>query len=66
MVEPNFIFSGILNLLFDGLTCNMGGHFAYCSYFSSPLFGFTTQLANVRVSFIVFIYLYHVCICIFF
>jgi len=34
--KPNFdvIFSsGIINLLFDGVTYNMGGHFAHCSYY---------------------------------
>ena len=28
--------SGIINLLFDGLAYNTSGHFAHCSYFSSP------------------------------
>ena len=39
---------GIINPLFDGLTYNTSGHFAHCSYFSSPLRGSenTTQLAN--------------------
>ena len=27
--------SGIINLLFDGLTYNTRGHFAHCSHFSS-------------------------------
>ena len=43
-IEANFqitIFfcSGIINLLFDGLAYNTSGHFAHCSYFSSPLRG---------------------------
>ena len=52
MEKPNFdvnFSSGIINLLFDGLTYNMRGHFAHCSYFSSPLRGLrknTTQLAK--------------------
>ena len=29
--------SGIINLLFDDLAYNTSGHFAHCSYFSSPL-----------------------------
>ena len=39
---------GIINPLFDGLTYNTSGHFAHCSYFSSPLRGSenTTQLAK--------------------
>ena len=42
--EPNFALftswnGGIINPLFDGLTYNMSGHFAHCSYFSSPLWG---------------------------
>ena len=39
---------GIINPLFDGLTYNTSGHFANCSYFSSPLRGSenTTQLAK--------------------
>ena len=39
---------GIINPLFDGLTYNTSGHFAHCSYFSSP-YGArknTTQLAK--------------------
>ena len=28
---------GIINPLIDGLTYNTSGHFAHCSYFSSPL-----------------------------
>ena len=32
-----FFWSGITNLLFDGLTYNTRRHFAHCSYFSSPL-----------------------------
>ena len=40
--EPNFALftswnGGIINPLFDGLTYNTSGHFAHCSYFSSPL-----------------------------
>ena len=40
--------SGIINLLFDGFTYNTRGHFAHCSYFSSPLRARknTTQLAK--------------------
>ena len=34
-----FFCSGIINLLFDGLAYNTSGHFAHCSYFSSPLRG---------------------------
>ena len=42
--EPNFALftswnGGIINPLFDGLTYNTSGHFAHCSYFSSPLRG---------------------------
>ena len=39
---------GIINPLFDGLTYNTSGHFAHCSYFSSPLRASenTTQLAK--------------------
>ena len=32
----NSFCSGIINLLFDGFTYNPCGHFAHCSYFSSP------------------------------
>ena len=28
--------SGIINFFSDGFTYNTGGHFAHCSYFSSP------------------------------
>ena len=28
--------SGIINLLFDGLTYNAFGNFSHCSYFSEP------------------------------
>ena len=42
-IEANCIItiicSGIINLLFDGLTYNTSRHFANCSYFSSPLRG---------------------------
>ena len=31
-----FFCSGIINLLFDGLAYNASGHFAHCSYVSSP------------------------------
>ena len=43
-----FFFSGIINLLFDGLAYNTSGHFAHCSYFFSSLRGSekTTQLAK--------------------
>ena len=43
-----FFCSGIINLLFDGLAYNTSGHFAHCSYFSSPLRASenTTQLAK--------------------
>ena len=40
---------GIINPLFDGLTYNTCGHFAHCSYSSSPPYGArknTTQLAK--------------------
>ena len=36
-LNQTFIFSGIINQFFDGLTCNTSGHFAHCSYFCSPL-----------------------------
>ena len=32
-----FFCSGTINLLFNGLAYDMSGHFAHCSYFSSPL-----------------------------
>ena len=46
--QNNTFFSGIINLLFDGLTYNTRGHFAHCSHFS-PSCGArknTTQLAK--------------------
>ena len=41
-----FFCSGIINLLFVGLAYNTSGHFAHCSYFSSPLLGFGKILRN--------------------
>ena len=43
-----YFISGIIYSLFDGLTYNTSGHFAHCSYFSSPLRARknTTQLAK--------------------
>ena len=48
-----FFCSGIINLLFDGFTYNTRGHFAHCSYFSSPLRGtekyYTTRKISTRI-----------------
>ena len=54
-IEANFqitIFfcSGIINLLFDGLAYNTSGHFAHCSYFSSPLRGSDKCHATRKIS----------------
>ena len=43
-------FSGIINLLFDGLAYNTSGHFAHCSYFSSPLRGSEKYYATRKIS----------------
>ena len=43
-VENEWRNGGIINPLFDGLTYNTSGHFAHCSYFSSPRS--TTKLAK--------------------
>ena len=44
---------GIINPLFDGLTYNTSGHFAHCSYFSSPLRSsekyYTTRKISARI-----------------
>ena len=42
--------SGIINLLFDGLAYNTSGHFAHCSYFSSPLRGSEKYYATRKIS----------------
>ena len=42
--------SGIINLLFDGFTYNTRGHFAHCSYFSSPLWGSEKYYATRKIS----------------
>ena len=34
-----FFWSGVINLLFDGLAYITSGHFTHCSHFSSPLRG---------------------------
>ena len=47
--KMTFFCGGIINFLFDGLAYNTSGHFAHCSYFSSPLGGLgknTTHLAK--------------------
>ncbi len=43
--------SGIINPLFDGLTYNMSGHFAHCSYFSSPLPGSEKYSATRKIKY---------------
>ena len=53
--EPNFVLftswnGGIINPLFDGLTYNTSGHFAHCSYFSSPLRGSEKYYATRKIS----------------
>ena len=45
-----FFCSGIINLLFDGLAYNTSGHFAHCSYFSSPLKGSEQYYATRKIS----------------
>ena len=40
----------IINPLFDGLTYNTSGHFAYCSHFSSPLRGSQKYYATRKIS----------------
>ena len=42
--------SGIINLLFDGFTYNTRGHFAHCSYFSSPLRGSEKYYVTRKIS----------------
>ena len=42
--------SGIINLLFDEFTYNTRGHFAHCSYFSSPLRGSEKYYATRKIS----------------
>ena len=42
--------SEIINLLFDGLAYNTSGHFAHCSYFSSPLRGWEKYYATRKIS----------------
>ena len=42
--------SGIINLLFDGFIYNTRGHFAHCSYFSSPLRGSEKYYATRKIS----------------
>ena len=48
-----FFRSGIINLVFDGLAYNTSGHFAHCSYFSSPLRGsenyYVTRKMSARI-----------------
>ena len=48
-----YFISWIINPLFDGLTYNMSGHFAHCSYFSSPSQGsekyHTTRKISARI-----------------
>ena len=46
----NFFWSAIINLLFDGLAYNTSGHFAHCSYFSSPLRGSEKYYATRKLS----------------
>ena len=41
---------GIINLLLDGLSYNTSGHFAHCSYFSSPLRGSEKYYATRKIS----------------
>ena len=48
--QNNTFFSGIINLLFDGLTYNTRGHFAHCSHFSSPLWGSEKYYATRKIS----------------
>ena len=46
----NIFCSGIINLLFNGLAYNTSGHFAHCSYFSSPLRGLEKYCATRKIS----------------
>ena len=41
---------GIINPLFNGLTFNMSGHFAHCSYFSLPLQGSEKYYVTRKIS----------------
>ena len=50
---------GIINPLFDGLTYNMSGHFAHCSYFSSPLRDSEKYYATRKISARIIIMLNH-------
>ena len=50
MAEQKLIFGGIINPLFDDLTYNTSGHFARCSYFSSPLRGSEKYYATRKIS----------------
>ena len=53
-IEANYkltIFcTGIIYLLFDGLAYNTSGHFAHCSYSSSPLRGSEKYHATRKIS----------------
>ena len=49
-LPDNFFWSGLINLLFDGLAYNTSGHFAHCSYFSSPLRGSEKNYATRKIS----------------
>ena len=42
--------NGIINHLFDGITYNTDGHFAHCSYFSSPLGSSVKYYATRKIS----------------
>ena len=42
--------TGIRNLLFDRVAYNTSGHFAHCSYFSSPLKGSEKYHATRKIS----------------
>ena len=46
----NFFCSEIISLLSDGLAYNRSRHFAYCSYFSSPLRGLEKYNATRKIS----------------
>ena len=48
--KKTFFCSGIINLLFDGLAYHTSGHFAHCSYFSSPLWGSEKYHATRKLS----------------
>ena len=41
---------GIINPLSAGLTCNTYGHFAHCSYFSSPVRSSEKYYATRKIS----------------